>query len=57
MMIGEQLLTAVLRNAGFYGSKSHQVVWGSDFCVIHSSHKFRAAQSRGPLRASLKITT
>jgi len=44
-----QPITAVFRNAGFCISKSHQVAWKSEFCVIHSSHKFRAAQSRGPL--------
>ena len=47
-------LTAVLRNAGFCNPKSHQVVWSSEFCMIHSSHQTRAAQSRGPLAVSLK---
>ena len=48
----DQKLTAALRNAGFYNPKSHQVVWSSEFYVIHSSHQTRAAQSRGPLAHS-----
>lgn len=41
-------LTAVLRNAGFCSSKSHQVVLRTEFCVIHAGHETRAAQSRAP---------
>ena len=51
-----QPITAVLRNAGICGSKSHQVVWRTEFCVIHSSHESRAAQSRGPLAETHELT-
>jgi hypothetical protein len=41
---------------GVCSSKSHQVVWRTEFCVIHSSHKFLAAQSLGPLWATQNPT-
>jgi hypothetical protein len=52
MTDNRQGLTAVFRNAGIYSSKSHQVVWRSEFCVIHPSNEIRAAQSRETLWAT-----
>jgi hypothetical protein len=38
-----------LRNAGFCGSKSHQVALNFSLLLIHQSPETRAAQSRGTL--------
>jgi hypothetical protein len=39
-------LTKVLRNAGYCGSKIHQVAWRFEFCLILSIPETRAAKSR-----------